>query len=377
MATQQGFHNIYRPTNFEETVGNEAAVTQLKGIIKKGKFPSAILFTGPAGVGKTTMARAFVNEVNGTECNFVVNCTETNFGEARSIDDIRSLMQIAKLRPAQGAIRRFIICDESHGILGSPVAANSFLKPLEEPVSTTTFLLCSMDSDKFATSSVGRAILSRCNNVQLKQPSEDDMRKQALRIMRAEGMKEYLSKETLPAVIQASSNSMRVLANNLEALANFHAGLGEGRELTAEDVNEAVNMAGTNDDVIAFRFMLAIYARKYVAAHKELLDIGDAFGFINKTLWLNWFCLSNAVLKGARHPKVWGSTQGWNLLKESQKLFEGEGLSREATISIMSETQAALTSLKMGAGAFAVDEKMALASMSWDLIQRLKLKLKG
>ena len=312
-TSENGLHNKYRPQNFDELIGNEAAVTQLRGMIKKGKYPSAILFTGPASVGKTTMARCLVNEVNGPE-NYNINCAEINFGENRSIEDVRNLIQVSKLRPAQGGKRRFILGDEAQQLLSNVPAANALLKPLEEPVSTTTFMLCSMDPDKFQGSSTGRAFLTRCLSIKLKQPTPEEMRKQALRIIRGEDMREAMTKETITAVVDNSNSSMRVLANTLESLFQLHSGLAKPRVLTPDDVGEALALTSGNDDVLAARMLIAVYDRKYIAAHREILDVSDGFGFINKCMWLNWFMLNQIILKGARHPKVWGNSHAWGMV---------------------------------------------------------------
>lgn len=372
--TSSGYHNIYRPTTLDEVIGNEAAVNSLRGIIAKGKYPSAILFTGPASVGKTTMARAFINQVNGPE-NFNVNTSEENWGADRAIDDIRRIIGTSRLRPAQGAVRRFVLADEAHGLLGNNVAANALLKTLEEPSRSTTFILCSMERDKFAANQTGRAIATRCLNIELKTPTAEEMRKQAKRIIKGEGMKDFITSEILDAVVQSSSSSMRVLANNLELLSNLKAGKGKG-ELTVEEVATAMSNGSESDDKLAMDFLSAVYARKYVAAHRKVLDVQDSFGFINKCLWLNWFVLSMLVLKGERHPKVWGNANSWALLKFVQKAFGEENIEREVQLTILGEVQNGLTQLKTGAGAFAIDEKMALAAMAWPLIQTLKKVVK-
>lgn len=375
MATAQGLHNRYRPQNFEEIIGNEAAVTMLRGIIKRKEFPSGLLFTGGSGVGKTTMARAFVNEVNGPD-NYKTNCEEINFGSDRSIEDIRNLIQVSKLRPANGAVRRFILGDEAQQLLSNAPAANAFLKPLEEPVSTTTFLLCSMEPDKFGSNQTGRAFLRRCVNIQLKPPTDADLRKQALRIIKGEGMREYIGKETLTTIVAASNNSMSNLSNNLEMLLNFHSGLDKKRELTSEDVGDALTLGSGNDDVLAVRMLTAVYDRKYIAAHRQVLDITDSFSFMNKCLWLNWFMLNQLVLKGERHPKVWGNAHSFELLKQAKAVFEAGNVTREQQVTIVSDVMNTLTTLKTSTGAFAVDEKMALSTALWGLISELKRKVK-
>ena len=366
----KGFHNIYRPTSLSRLVGNEKAVTQLKGFIKKDRYPSGILFTGPSGVGKTTMARAFVNDVLEGQ-DVASNLLELNFGENRSIEDIRGLIHYSRLRPANGASRRFVIGDEVQQLLSNAVAANAFLKPLEEPVGTTTFLLCSMEPDKFSSTQLGRAFTRRCVQVVLSPPSAEELLVQAKRIVKAEKMGGYLTQELLEAVVSSSCNSMSDLANNLELLSSYYAGLEDKpEELSLDVVSQVLGTGQANDDVLAARFLLALYARKYVAAHRELLEVTDGFAFISKLLNMNWFVQNMVIRKGARHPKVWSNQHGWNLWKQVIKLFPS--LPRETQIGIVTTVHANLVDLKFGSGAFAVDERMAVSSMAWKTIAQLQ-----
>lgn len=370
----KGFHNKYRPQTLDEIVGNTKAVTQLRGFIKSGNFPSGILFTGPSGVGKTTMARAFVNDVLG-DGDIVSNCLELNFGENRSIEEVRALIQHSKLRPANGAKRRFIIGDEAQQLLSNVPAANAFLKPLEEPVSTTTFLLCSMDPDKFASTQTGKAIARRCVPVVLSLPSDEELQVQAKRILKGEKMTRYVGQDLLDAIVTSANRSMSNLANNLELLSSYYSGLDKKPEaLTEEDLAEVLGEGDVNQDVLAARCLLAVYARKYVAAHKEILNITDGFAFISKLLNMNWFVQNQVILKGAKHPKIWSNTHGWNLWKETTKLFDGgeSPLSRERQIEILTTVHYNLVGLKFGSGAFAVDERMAISSALWNTITQLK-----
>lgn len=115
-------HTKYRPRTLDDVVGNASIVAQLKGIIAKKKFPSAIAFFGQSSAGKTTLARAFASSVLGKPCTGSGDYVELNAGSSKSIDDIRQLADLARLRPS-GGIRRLVMVDEAQSILTNPHAA--------------------------------------------------------------------------------------------------------------------------------------------------------------------------------------------------------------------------------------------------------------
>jgi adenylate kinase family enzyme len=124
MATEQSgqLHNKYRPKSLDEVIGNEKAVTSLKGIIKSGKWPSAIAFFGQPSAGKTTLSQCLAADALGIPNLKTSDYTYVNMSDSRGIDDVRQLVQNARLAPSGGK-RRFIHLDEVQGILSSPAAA--------------------------------------------------------------------------------------------------------------------------------------------------------------------------------------------------------------------------------------------------------------
>ena len=131
-------HNKYRPKSLDEVIGNEKAVTSLKGIIKSGKWPSAIAFFGQPSAGKTTLSQCLAADALGIPNLKTSDYTYVNMSDSRGIDDVRQLVQNARLAPSGGK-RRFIHLDEVQGILSSPAAA-ACLGP-ETKVLTSTGLI--------------------------------------------------------------------------------------------------------------------------------------------------------------------------------------------------------------------------------------------
>jgi DNA polymerase-3 subunit gamma/tau len=162
----------YRPSTFENVVGQKSLTTTLKNAILKNKLAHAYLFCGPRGVGKTSCARIFAKTINcmnltpeGEACNECESCS--SFNEQRSlniheldaasnnsVEDIRSLIDQVRISPQIGKYKVYII-DEVHML--SQAAFNAFLKTLEEPPHHAIFILATTEKHKILAT-----ILSRC-----------------------------------------------------------------------------------------------------------------------------------------------------------------------------------------------------------------------
>lgn len=189
----------YRPTRFEEVVGQAHVSTTLKNALQTGHLAHAFLFCGPRGVGKTTCARILAKVINCQQvsadwepCNTCDSCrafqenasfniTELDAASNNSVDAMRALIEQVRFQPQQGKYKVFII-DEVHML--SAAAFNAFLKTLEEPPPYAIFILATTEKHKILPT-----ILSRCQIYDFRRITVQDILQHLRYICAQEGIR--------------------------------------------------------------------------------------------------------------------------------------------------------------------------------------------
>lgn len=136
----KAFHTAYRPVEFDDVTGQDGVIKGLRALL--GRDTShAFMFSGPSGVGKTTLARITAAQCNVPASNILEFDASTNTG----VEDIRNLQQELLYRPFGGG-NKAIIVDEAHGLTKN--AWNALLKATEEPPEWVYFFLCTTEPSK-------------------------------------------------------------------------------------------------------------------------------------------------------------------------------------------------------------------------------------
>lgn len=203
----------YRPRSFDDLVGQPATQLFLRQMVKLDRIPTALLFAGVRGTGKTTTARILAAALNCTEdnrpCGTCPPCKETFDSSSPDVleidaasnglvDDIRDLRQ--RLFYRQSGRKRVVILDEAQSI--SPQGFNALLKQLEEPPPDTHFLLLTTEENKILPT-----VASRCMPFRFLRLNVRDIANRLADVARAEG---YACEDgLLLCIAEAADGAMR------------------------------------------------------------------------------------------------------------------------------------------------------------------------
>ena len=105
----------YRPTTFEEVVGQQSITKTLKNSLETEQLAQALLFCGPRGVGKTSCARILAKQINkssqkeSTDDDFAFNIFELDAASNNSVEDIRKINEQVRIPPQVGSHKIYII----------------------------------------------------------------------------------------------------------------------------------------------------------------------------------------------------------------------------------------------------------------------------
>jgi DNA polymerase III subunit gamma/tau len=206
----------YRPLTFEQVIGQEHVTRTLINAISANRVAHAILFSGPRGTGKTTVARILAKAMNCGErtssapCNQCKSCREITSGNAadvfeidgasnNSVDQIRDLRENIKYMPQHSPYKIYII-DEVHML--SIAAFNALLKTLEEPPAHVMFLFATTEPHKIPVT-----ILSRCQRHDLKRIRLETIINHMATLCEKEGI--AIQEESLSLIAKEAGGCMR------------------------------------------------------------------------------------------------------------------------------------------------------------------------
>ena len=275
----------YRPTRFDDLIGQEAMVRILRNAFAIGRVAHAFMLTGVRGVGKTTTARIIARALNCTgpdgkggptadPCGVCDNCVailadrhpdvvEMDAASRTGVDDVREIIEATRFRPLQARAKVFIV-DEVHML--SRNAFNALLKTLEEPPPHVKFVFATTELRK-----VPITVLSRCQRFDLRRVRVDELAAHFTRIAEQEGV--AVEKPAIDLIARAADGSVRDGLSLLDqAIAQAQDGVTEAA---------VIDMLGLADRGLIFDLLEAVMAgqpRKALEitdlAHERGADLG-------------------------------------------------------------------------------------------------------
>lgn len=238
----QAFYRKYRSKNLDEVVGQEHVVKTLKNALESGRVSHAYLFTGPRGVGKTSVARILahaVNDLDYTDEKAHLDIIEIDAASNRRIDEIRDLRERVHTMPTSGKYKIYII-DEVHMLTRE--AFNALLKTLEEPPAHVIFILATTEAHKLP-----ETIVSRTQRFSFKPVGVEAVVKHLRQIANKE--KIQIDDDALELIAEHGEGSFRDSISLLEQLGTTHQ-----KTITLAEVQQVLGLAPVKliDELLAY-----------------------------------------------------------------------------------------------------------------------------
>lgn len=240
-------HIKHRPKYLEDIFGNKETVSMISSILGRETLdliPHAFLFQGPAGTGKTTIARIIRDELGCSNLDY----HEFNASDTRGIDTIRNIQSKSRLAPVDGDVKVYLL-DELHQITGP--AQEAALKLLEDAPNNVFFLLCTTNPEKLK-----KTLKSRCTIVQMSSLNSRDMTKLLDSVAEKEEIN--LSAEVKKAIIDNSEGCPRIAVKLLDSIIDMESDEDAIKAIESATVSEATTielcralLAGENWKIIS------------------------------------------------------------------------------------------------------------------------------
>ena len=266
----------YRPTNFDEVVGQDHIIQALSNSILQDRMHQAFIFSGTRGVGKTTLGRILAKCLNclsadspiSTPCNTCSNCEEIKLGRSldfyeqdaasqRGIDAMKDLLQTVPQSPSNGRFKVYLL-DEAHML--TTESFNALLKNLEEPPKHVVFILATTNPEKLP-----KTVQSRCLQLNLKTVGGTVLINHLKMILESENIN--FDHESIKLIADAASGSVR------DALTLLDQAIAHGSgSLEADSVKK---LLGTIDNSHLISMLHSIIDGKGQSAFDDLAQIEE------------------------------------------------------------------------------------------------------
>lgn len=269
----QALYRKYRPSNFDEVVGQQPIIQTLKNAIVQNRIAHAYLFCGPRGTGKTSIAKIFAKMLNCedesnkpcgkcTNCKMVQNGShpdiiEIDAASNNGVDEVRNLIDKVKYAPMQGKYKVYII-DEVH--MMTTGAFNALLKTIEEPPAHVVFILATTEPNK-----VIPTIISRCQRFDFNKVSQKDIEKRLSIVCKEEKIE--IDPEAISLIAQLADGGMRDSLSILDQCIAYCSS-----NITVDNVREIYGVLTTSNIGKLFEHL---YAHEVDALIQQIQECSD------------------------------------------------------------------------------------------------------